>query len=419
MNSMRCSLAVCTGICLLVSTARADWPQFRGPTGQGLADETELPVTWSSDSGVEWRVPVDGLGWSSPVVAGERIYLSSAVPDGETTHNLVAECRSLADGSLLWRQSLQRQEGEVEIHGKNSHASPSPVVEGDRVYVHFGPHLTACLRTSDGAPVWTKRLDYAPQHGNGGSPAVFEDLLILCCDGSDVQYVVALDKSTGNERWRKPRDTKPSRGFSFCTPLIMESGGRVQAVCPGSEAVFAYDPRTGEELWRCRYADGYSVVPRPVYANGLVYVCTGYNRPLLLAIDPTGTGDVTETHLKWQHDRGVPHNPSIVAVGSELYLVSDKGVASCLDGVTGEERWQERLGGNFSASPIAANGRVYFQDEAGVCTVVKAAPQYELLATNTWAAGNRTYASFAVAGKTILARSENELVRIGIPNACG
>jgi outer membrane protein assembly factor BamB len=298
------------------------------------------------------------------------------------------------------------------MHGKNSHASPSPVVDGDRVYVHFGPHLTACLKTADGSTLWSTELAYSPQHGTGGSPAIHDGMVIICCDGRDVQYVVGLDKLTGEERWRTPRDTQPSKGFSFCTPLVIEAGGRTQAICPASDAVFALDPATGAEIWRCRYKDGYSVVPRPVFANGLVYVCTGYNRPKLLAIDPTGSGDVTETHLKWEYDRSVPHNPSIVAVGTELFFVSDKGVATCLDALTGKEHWQERLGGNFSASALAAEGRVYFQDEAGICYVVKASPQYELLATNTWAPGSRTYASFAVTGQSLLARSEDKLVRI-------
>ena len=399
-------------LCLTLETPAADWPQFRGPTGQGHATDASIPVTWDDQQGIAWRVPVEGLGWSSPVVAGERIYLTSAVPQGEDVQLLVAECRSLQDGSIVWRRELHRQEGEVEIHQKNSHASPSPLVDGDRVYVHFGPHLTACLKTSDGSPVWSKRLDYSPTHGTGGSPAVFDDLLILCCDGRDVQYVVGLDKLSGNERWRTARATSPSKGFSFCTPLVIEVAGRAQAICPGSDAVFAYDPRTGQEIWRCNYEDGYSVVPRPVSAHGLVYVCTGYNRPRLLAIDPTGMGDVTGTHLKWEYDRSVPHNPSIAAVGDAVYFVSDKGVATCLDAVTGEERWQERLGGNFSASLLATEERVYLQDEAGICHVLKAAPEFEPLATNAWARDRRTYASFAVVDGALLARSEDALVLI-------
>ncbi|MFV0445770.1 MAG: PQQ-binding-like beta-propeller repeat protein [Planctomycetaceae bacterium] len=391
----------------------SDWPQFRGPDGQGYATSDSLPSTWSDTEHVLWKVPVEGLGWSSPVVAGERIYLTSAVPDDDEVQNLVAECRSLKEGAILWRSELHHQKGKVELHGKNSHASSSPVVEGDFLYVHFGPHLTACLKASDGSTVWAKQLEYAPLHGNGGSPTVYDDVVILCCDGRDVQYVVALDKQTGEERWRTPRDTQPVKGFSFSTPLIIEAGDRTQAICPGSDAVFSYDPKTGAEIWRCRYKDGYSVVPRPVFANGLVYVCTGYNKPKLLAIDPTGTGDVSETHLKWEHDRGVPHNPSIVAEGGEVYFVSDKGVATCLDGTTGEEKWQQRLGGNYSASPLAADGRIYFQDEAGVCYVVNASPTYELLATNNWSNGKRTYASYAVVGPTLILRSEDQLLRIG------
>lgn len=396
----------------LIPAGASDWPQFRGPTTQGVTDAQGLPLHWSDHEHVAWKQSPEGLGWSSPAVVAGRIYLTAALSKPGDIQVLAAECRSLTDGSLIWRRELFEQQGPVEMHGKNSHASPSPLVNGDRVYVHYGPHLTACLRATDGEELWRTKLEYLPQHGTGGSPELFGDVLVICCDGKDIQYVAGLDKHTGRERWRTPRDIKPSKGFSFCTPLRIEVNGRVEAICPASDAAYAYDPETGAEIWRCRYKDGYSVVPRPVFANGLVYVCTGYNRPKLLAIDPTGTGDVTETHLKWEYDRSVPHNPSIVAYGRELYFVSDKGVATCLDAVTGQEHWQERLGGNFSASPLAADGRVYFQDEAGVCYVVKAAPQYELLATNRWTEGQRTFASYAVANRSLILRSESELLRI-------
>jgi outer membrane protein assembly factor BamB len=393
-------------------SAFADWPQFRGPAGQGVSDAIGLPVEWDEQRNIAWQAPVEGLAWSSPVVVGDRIYLSSAVEVADKVQELTAECRRLADGAIVWRKLLKRQEGDVEMHGKNSHASPSPLVEGDFMYVHFGPHLTACLRAADGQTVWSREFPYSPQHGTGGSPAIHRDLLILCCDGHDVQYVVGVDKHSGEERWRTPRSVSADKGFSFSTPLLIEVAGQPQAICPASGAVFAYDPADGKELWRCRYGEGYSVVPRPVFANGLLYVCTGYNRPQLLAIDPAGRGDVTDSHIRWKYDRSVPHNPSVVAVDGLLFFVSDKGVATCLDATTGEEHWQERLGGNFSASPLAAEGRVYFQDEAGVCHVVAARPEFKLLAKNTWAPGLRTYASFAVAGKSLLARSEDKLVRI-------
>lgn len=397
---------------LLAAASRGDWPEFRGPTGEGLTKASDLPLEWSDSRNVAWNVPIEGLSWSSPVAGEGRIYLTTAVEREGDRVSLRALALDAASGKLLWQEEVFEQQGKVQIHQKNSHASPTPVLDGDRLYVHFGPHGTACVSATDGRTIWKTQLDYKPTHGTGGSPASFEDRLIICCDGSDQQYVVALDKRTGEQLWRTPRATKPSKGFSFSTPLVISVAGRAAAVCPGSDAVFAYDPQDGSEIWRVRYEDGYSVVPRPLYANGLVYVCTGYNRPKLLAIDPRGTGDVTETHVKWQADRGIPHNPSPVAVGDAIYCVSDKGIAVCLDGLTGAERWQERLSGNFSASPLATPERVYFQDENGVNYVVAAAPEFQLLATNVWAKGERTYASYAVDGSALLLRSESQLLRV-------
>lgn len=401
-------------IVLMWGAAHAgDWPQFRGPTGQGTSDSTQLPVTWSETDNIAWRQPIPGLAWSSPAVVDDRIYLTTAVPgEGDAAQSLRALCLDVRTGATIWNQELFRQTGEVEIHGKNSHASPTPVVDSGRVYVHFGPHGTACL-TTDGEIVWrTQKLVYGPRHGTGASPAVAGDLLVIPCDGWDVQYVVGLDRETGDIRWKTERDTEPTKGFSFSTPLVIEVAGQRQAVCPASDAVFAYDPETGGEIWRVRYGDGYSVVPRPVAAHGLVYVCTGYNQPLLMAIDPTGTGDVTGSHVKWSGRRAVPHNPSPIVVGNELYFVSDQGVATCLDAITGEQRWQERLGGNFSASPVAADGKIYFQDENGTAIVIEAGPEYRELARNVWGGGARTFASYAVLDGALILRSETHLYRV-------
>lgn len=391
----------------------ADWPQFRGPTGQGTSESSNVPLTWSETDNIAWKQELPGLAWSSPAVVDDRIYLTTAVPgDGEPSQSLRALCLNAHTGATIWDQELFHQTGEVEIHGKNSHASPTPVVDSGRVYVHFGPHGTACL-TTDGDVVWTtQKLTYGPRHGTGASPAIAGDLLIIPCDGWDVQYVVGLDRNTGDIRWKTARDTQPTKGFSFSTPLILEAGGRKQAVCPASDAVFAYDPQTGDEVWRVRYGDGYSVVPRPLFAHGLVYVCTGYNQPQLLAIDPTGTGDVTDTHVKWSVKRAVPHNPSPIVVGDQLYLVSDNGVATCVDALTGEQRWQERFGGNFSASPVAADGRIYFQDENGTAFVIAAGPEFHELARNVWGGGVRTFASYAVLDGALIIRSESHLYRV-------
>ncbi len=396
-------------LCCLTVNARGDWPEFRGPDGNGITTETGLPVTWSADEHVTWKQSLPGLAWSSPVVVKGKIYLTTAVEE-ETGIWLQVLCVDAESGHVEWNKQVFRQPTEVEIHKKNSHASPTPLVEGERIYVHFGPHGTACLDLA-GNQLWNIKLEYGPTHGNGGSPASAGDLLIICCDGHDTQYVVGVEKSSGEIRWKTDRDTTPEKGFSFSTPLILDVNGQSQAICPGSDAVFAYEPATGKEIWRLNYPGGYSVTPRPIYGSGLVYVCTGYNTPKLLAIDPTGQGDVTATHLKWELEQAIPHAPSPVHVDGLLYVVSDKGIATCLDAKTGEEKWQQRLGGNFSASPLYAEGRVYFQDENGTATVVAAGPEFQELAKNTLV-DERTYSSYAVADGAIFLRSEGGLFRL-------
>jgi outer membrane protein assembly factor BamB len=409
----KCAVGLLALILTPLAADAADWPQFRGPTGQGTSDSADAPLTWSDTDNIAWKQPIPGLAWSSPAVVDDRIYLTTAVPGaGGSSQSLRALCLDARTGATIWDEGLFRQTGEVEIHSKNSHASPTPVVESDRVYVHFGPHGTACLTTA-GETVWTtEKLKYGPRHGTGASPAIAGDLLVIPCDGWDMQYVVGLERDTGEIRWKIDRDTAPTKGFSFSTPLIIEANGRAQAVCPASDAVFAYDPATGNELWRVRYKDGYSVVPRPLFAHGLVYVCSGYDQPQLLAIDPTGSGDVTTSHVKWRVRRAVPHNPSPLVVGDALYFVSDGGVASCVDALTGEQHWQERLGGDFSASPVAADGKVYFQDEHGTAIVIEAGPQFRELARNSWGGGGRTFASYAILDGALIIRSETHLYRV-------
>ena len=406
------------GLCLATAVSAAEWTEFRGPTGQGVSDQTGLPLTWSETENVAWKTPIPGLGWSSPVVSQGKIFLSTSVDlpqDGDKpeVHELRGLCLNAATGKVEWNIELFHRTGPLKMHPKNSHASGSPLIDGDVIYFHFGPHGTACLK-SNGEVKWkNEELVYAPQHGTGGSPALVDDLLVICCDGADKQFVVGLDKATGKIRWKTPRDTMPQKGFSFCTPLVITVKGQKQAICPGSSIVFSYEPSTGKEIWRCQYGDGYSVVPRPVYSNGLVFVSSSYDKPNLLAIDPTGKGDITETHIRWQTDKQAPHNPSMVAVDDMLFYVSDGGIATCADAQTGEVHWQERIEGNYSASPTAADGRVYFQDEHGQATVVAASTKFEVLATNKFAEGERTFASYAVIDKSLLIRSERHLYRVG------
>ncbi|WP_437188385.1 PQQ-binding-like beta-propeller repeat protein [Planctomicrobium sp. SH668] len=399
----------------------ADWPEFRGPSGQGHSEQENLPLAWSESESIGWKQEIPGISWASPVIAQGKIFLSTAIdvtPEAsdenenpEQTINLGAICLDEQTGEKLWVITLFTQVGEVEFHKKNSHASPTPIIDGDQIYFHYGPHGTACVDIS-GNTLWSRKLEYSPTHGNGGSPALVDDLLVFCCDGHDLQYSIALDKNTGDVRWKTDRSFHDGPGFSFSTPLIVEINGTMQAICPASGAVYGYEAATGKEIWRFQYPGGYSVIPRPVYGNGLVYICTGYMKPTLLAIDPTGTGDVTETHLRWKTEKQVPHSASLLLIDENLFFVSDKGIARCVDALTGETHWEERIGGNFSASPLYAAGRIYFQNEEGLGTVIAASTTFEVLAKNRITEEERTFASYAVNQDSLFIRSERHLFKI-------
>lgn len=372
-------LSISLSIALLLSiTAQADdWPEFRGPTGQGRLLKGSLPTEWGPDKNVVWKQAIPGHGWSSPVIVNGRIYLTSAVPAGKgaaAERKLEALCLDAGSGKVLWEVEVFRQGADApNIHNKNSHASPTPLVHDGRLYVHFGHQGTACLDLS-GKVLWKNdSLKYRPVHGNGGTPIVVDDKLVFSIDSGDEGFVVALDRSTGKVVWKAPRNVETNRKFSFSTPLLITVAGKKQVISPGSNVVVALDPDTGKEIWRVRY-DGYSVIPRPVFGHGMVYVCTGYNSPSLLAIKPDGTGDVTDTHVVWKTNKFVPHTPSLLLDGDELYMVSDRGNVSCLDAKTGEVVWSERYAGsNFSASPILADGKIYLLSEEGVGTVLRLA----------------------------------------------
>ena len=385
--------------------AGADWPQFRGPGGQGVSDERDLPVQWGEAQGVAWKVPVAGLGWSSPVVAGGRVWLTTS------GGNRDASLRLLAFDAATGRRVLDTEVFSIPraqlLNAKNSLASPTPIVDGDRVYVHFGSEGTAAVSLS-GEVLWKTQLAYQTQHGNGGSPVLYHDLLIVNCDGYDQAYVVALDTKTGTPRWKTSRRRPWSQAYS--TPLVVRSGDRDLLISVGAFRTVAYDPLTGGEVWQVSYGDGFSNVPRPVAGHGLVYLATGFQQPSLMAVRLGGAGDVTKTHVAWTLSRGAPHTPSPVLAGDELYVVTDTGVASCVDARTGRVLWQQRMTGNFSASPVAADGRVYFQSEEGETTVIAAGPVFRRLAVN--ALDGAMLASLAVSGGAIFIRTDTHLYRI-------
>lgn len=380
-----------------------DWPEFRGPSGQGHSTERGLPLVWSESKNVKWKVALPGQGWSSPAIQGDRVWLTTATENGKSLRLLAVNRET---GALLHNLEIFRLSAAAAIHAKNSPASPTPVLEGDRVYVHFGANGTACLKQS-GAIVWKTKLDYDNgQHGPGGSPVLYEDLLILNCDGEREQYVIALDKLTGKQRWRKPR----SGAQAYTTPLIVKLASGDQLISVGAFRTFAYEPRTGKEIWNVSYGEGFSNVPRPVAGNGLVYLCTGFFQPAVLAVRLDGRGDVTKSHVAWSHKRGAPLTPSPLLVGEELYFVSDNGIATCVDAKTGAQHWQQRLGGNHSASPLAADGRIYFLSEEGEAVVIAPGPQFKELARNQL--DGRTLASIAVAGGSFFLRSHSHLYRL-------
>ena len=387
----------------LLNLPLSDWPQFRGPTGQGHSDEQGLPLNWSETTNVRWKVAIPGKGWSSPVVQGDRIWLTTATDEGKSLRALSIDRNS---GAILQNVEVVRLKSPKLTNSKNSFASPTPVVDGERVYVHFGAYGTACL-TQSGEIVWKTRLEYDNgQHGTGGSPIVYEDLLIISCDGNDVQFVVALDKLTGKVKWKKSRE-----GYqAYSTPLVVSLPGGDQVISPGAFRAVAYEPRSGKELWQVRYGEGFSNVPRPVYGDGLVFICTGFQQASMLAVRLDGKGDVTDSKVEWKLDRGVPLTASPLLVGNELYMVTDNGIATCVDAKTGKEYWRARVGGNHSASPIYADGRIYFLSEEGESVVIAPGQTLKHLTTNQL--DGRTLASMAVSGGSIFIRSETHLYRI-------
>jgi outer membrane protein assembly factor BamB len=316
----------------------ADWPQFRGPDGQGHATVRQLPTEWNTTRNVAWVQKIPGTGWSSPVIQGERIYLTTAISEGGSGDlSLRALCLDTHSGRTIWSTEIF-QTTPVRAHQKNSHASPTPLVDGNRLYVHFGQYGTAALDLN-GKVLWKNTaLKYPPIHGNGGSPILVGDALIFSCDGESDPFIVGLNKKTGAVLWRTPRNTGAKRKFSFSTPLAIIVNGTTQVVSPTSGAVIAYDPKNGKEIWRVRYPEGYSVVPRPVFGHGLVFVSSAFDQPVLYAIRPDGNGDVTATHIVWNINKGAPKTSSPLLVGDEIYFVSDAGVMTCADAKSGAIR---------------------------------------------------------------------------------
>jgi outer membrane protein assembly factor BamB len=398
------SLAIAS-VLLPVTLAAQDWPQFRGPDGQGHSSDRGVPLEWSATRNVAWKTGVPGRGWSSPIVANGRVWLTTATAGRDGSLRLLAY--DVESGRETLNVEVFRIGSASLLNEKNSHASPTPVADGDRIYVHFGDQGTAAV-SLDGQVVWKTRQRHMTQHGNGASPIVHGDLLIFNCDGADAAFVVALDKDTGKVRWKTSRRRPWSQAYT--TPLVVRRGEQEQLVSVGAFYAAAYEPLTGKEIWRVSYGDGFSNVPRPVTGHGLVYITTGFQQASLMAIKPDGSGDVTRSHVAWTMNRAVSLTPSPLLVGDELYMVSDNGIVTCLDPQIGTVIWQHRLQGGFSASPVFADGRIYFQSEEGVTTVMAPGRAVKVLAENTLDAP--TLASMAVASGSVFLRTATHLYRI-------
>ncbi len=392
--------------------AGENWPDYRGPGGQGHSDATGLPMIWSETQNIKWKTPTPGRGWSSPVVWGDQVWMTAANEDGTQRFAL---CMDRNTGKVLHEVKVLDVATAEEIHSLNSYASPSPVIEKGRVYVYFGTQGTACLDTATGEVLW-KRTDIHLDHqlGPGSSPVLFNDLLIFHCDGRDLQYIIALDKRTGRTVWKTSRSNdlspiSPNMRKAFCTPLIVESRSGPQMVSVGPHAMFGYDPRSGQELWRVRYS-GFSNVARPLAGEGMVFISTGYEQPEFLAIKLGGSGDVTDSHVAWSYKRNIPQKPSPVLVEGLIYMVNDSGIATCLEAKTGAEVWKQRIGGEYSTASVYADGRIYFFSQEGKATVIAPGRQYRELAVNKLDEG--FMASPAIAGKAFYLRTKTHLYRI-------
>lgn len=414
------------------------WPQFRGPDGQGHAMATGVPLHWSEQENIRWKSSLPGRGWSSPVVADDSVWLTTALESaaseserearvaGRATALQLEVAQSitllvlevdLTDGRVLRNLNLCQVKSPQAIHSLNSFASPTPVLENGRLYCHFGAFGTACVDTATGQVVWQKTFSLEHKVGPGSSPVLYQQLLILTCDGADQQYILALDKNTGETVWRTSRPPlRADEGDykkSFSTPLLIRVSGQDQLVIPGSQWYVAYNPATGQEIWRFDHGNGFSIAPRPVYDGKSLFLCTGYMRKQLWAIRPDGHGDITgDAHITWKETtRQMPTMASPLLVDNRLLIINDQGIAFCFDAATGKQLWRKRIGGKYSASPLLADGRIYLCNHAGRTTVL-ADDDFHVLAENDL--DGQIMASPAVLSDgDLLLRTDSHLYRIG------
>ncbi len=432
MNTPRLLLAA-TLATLATTLSAAEWPEWRGPGGQGHALATGLPTSWDETKNITWKRELPGRAWSSPVIEGKNIWLTTAleVPakkeDAErrlkaNTGNqpltvlekveFRALCVDRDTGKLTQDLPLLTAREPQWVHALNSYASCTPIIEDGKLYCHFGAMGNACLDTRTGKVLWTDAsLQVMHENGPGGSPVLWKNLLVFHMDGSDHQFIAALDKRTGKLAWKTPRsgdmNKDPQLRKSYGTPILLTIDGKEQLISPASDWIYSYDDK-GRELWRVKYGSlGFSLTPRPVIGHGMIYMSTGFMKAQILAIKYEG---VSQPEIAWRYDKGAPTMPSPILIGEELYFVNDGGIFTCLDAKTGVEHFRERLGGNYSASPTFADGKIYLHNREGLTTVVKPGKQFTVIEKNQLP--GKIFASLAAVDHALFLRTDTALYRI-------
>ena len=409
------TLAVWFNFAHVANAVEESWWQFRGPAGDGHTTASELPLEWNESQNITWKTAIHDRGWSSPVIWGQQVWFTTATRDGR---RLFAVCVDKHSGEVVHDLQVFDVEDPMKISDENTYATPTPVIEAGRVYVHYGTYGTACLDAMTGEKIWQRRdlnCDHEVGAGPASSPTMIDQKLVVHVDGRDFQYIVALDRATGETVWKTQRsvdftDVPLNQRKAFCMPIVIPRGaGRAQIVSPGGRAIYSYDLE-GRELWRVQHR-GWSVAPRPVFGHDLVFAIIDRDRPELWAIRPDGNGDVSGTHVAWKESRGMPQRCSPLLVDDLLFVVNRDGIATCLEAKTGQPVWKERLRGRYSASPIYSDKRIYLFNEDATTTIIRPGKEFEVVATNALAEQS-LLATPAVDGDAFVVRTESYLYRI-------
>ncbi len=399
-----------------------NWTHLRGTNLDGHSLSKNAPVNWNETSNIVWKTAIRGVAWSSPVVLGDQIWTSSATPDGK---EMFAICTDFNTGTIVKELLLFKPDSVQHIHPTNSYATPTPCIEDGFVYIHFGTYGTACVDTRTFEIVWTRTdLNCDHMQGAASSPILYKNLLILHIEGTDVQYLIALDKRTGKTIWKteRPREfydnIEPVSRKAYCTPIVVNVDGKDQLISNGSQLAIAYEPESGKPIWQVFYGDD-STVSMPLSYNGLVFVNSGWMLPKdgspfyarLLAVDPRGLGDVTQTMVKWDLNLDVPQITTPVVVDSLIYMVHERGMLTCINPKNGAAVWKEKLKDQFNASALYASGNIYLFSLKGKTYVIKPGLTFQLVAENQLE--GQVKATPAILRDNIIFRTDKYLYRIG------